>query len=97
MNRCGTAMFDLREGFFFDGSDHDAEPRGACSLENEEWELAVACDEAEFFLAPRHFTVEIERRPRRFHSEAGTRPKRIAVPLPRLAASGNKLSLPSPP
>lgn len=42
------AAGDLGVGFFFDSGDDDGETVGACGVEEEEGEAAVAGDETEF-------------------------------------------------
>ena len=51
---CGSASVDLGIGLFFDGGDYYGEAVGTCGFEEQEWEAAVAGDEAEFVLCVRH-------------------------------------------
>ena len=54
MDGSGAAVFDLGRSLFFYRSDYNVETLGAGCVENQEWELAVAGDEAEFLFGFEH-------------------------------------------
>src|SRR5208337_2264022 len=54
VHRSRAALLDLREGFFLDGGNYDVHPLRAGSIEHQQWEFPIACDQSDFRWSVRH-------------------------------------------